>query len=76
LIALTKTDKLTSAEPGTWSANEIDGKKVTVMSCPKCGKLGSLNDHTIDDKGRVTPSVICPESACGFHDTVKLLGWA
>jgi len=75
MIALMKTEKLTSAEPGTWSKHEVDGKDVTVMSCPKCGKLGGLGDHEIDDKGRVTPSVVCPESTCGFHDMVKLLGW-
>lgn len=75
MIALTKTDKLTSAEPGTWSVHEVDGKKVVVMSCPSCGKLGGLGDHTVDKGGRVRPSVVCPQEDCGFHDLVKLLGW-
>lgn len=75
MIALTKTDKLTSAEPGTWSRQEVGGKTVVLMSCPDCGKLGGLGDHVIEDDGRVKPSVVCPVEECGFHDTVKLLGW-
>jgi hypothetical protein len=75
MIALTKTDKLTSAEPGTWSSHEVDGNRVVVMSCPSCGKLGGLGDHKVNEKGLVTPSVVCPNEGCGFHDMVKLLGW-
>lgn len=75
MIALIQTDKLTSAEPGTWGKHKIDDKIVVVMSCPKCGKLGGLGDHSVDDSGAVKPSVVCPNSNCDFHDTVKLLGW-
>lgn len=71
MIALTKTDKLTSAEKGTWSQHEGH----VLMSCPMCGKLGRLDDHKIAENGLVSPSVVCPVESCSFHDTVKLLGW-
>lgn len=71
MLALLKTEQLTTVPKGTWGKHE----SIVVMSCPKCGKLGRLDDHTIDAYGTVTPSVVCPRKECTFHDHVKLLGW-
>ena len=39
------------------------------------GHEGLLTDHDIAADGTVTPSVVCTEEDCGFHDWVKLVGW-
>ena len=52
------------------------------MTCPNCGTLMSLENHSISADGTVSPSVVeplnpktkCP-SSCGFHDFVKLEMW-
>ena len=44
-----------------------------MLICPK-GHIGQL-DHTIAEDGTVSPSVVCPESGCGFHEYVRLEGW-
>ncbi len=31
--------------------------------------------HTIADDGTVTPSTVCPEPGCDFHEHVILEGW-
>jgi len=38
------------------------------------GHIGTL-DHVIDDKGNVSPSVVCPRNGCAFHETITLIGW-
>lgn len=43
------------------------------VHCPQCNFCASLN-HEIAVDGVVTPSVECPRD-CGFHESVKLLGW-
>ena len=49
------------------------------MTCPACGGLMSLENHEIDEKGIVSPSVVAPnESACSvchFHDFLVLENW-
>lgn len=42
--------------------------------CPS-GHVGSLLDHEIADDGSVTPSLVCPEDGCGWHEHVRLIGW-
>lgn len=44
------------------------------MECPGCGKIGSLDDHQINDSGVVSPSVECFYK-CGFHKNIQLEGW-
>jgi len=61
-------------------------KRIAIMCCPACGKDCSLADHTVGVDGMITPSVVCPTKvdppsigvlcSCGFHDHVKLIGWA
>ena len=54
---------------------DIDQKtgvyKGKLISCPRCGKIFSLSKHTIDDKNKVFPSVVCPFN-CGFHEFITL----
>ena len=43
------------------------------VACPN-GHLADL-DHTIAADGTVSPSVVCPEGGCGWHEHVQLEGW-
>ncbi len=57
-----------------WRAvGSSDGPKVLV-SCDK-GHIGSLADHAIAADGTVTPSLVCPDGGCDFHEHVRLVGW-
>ena len=58
--------------PKTWTRVTLDGVETARISCPRCGTVGALRDHAIDDKGKVTPSVQCD---CGYHDFIRLEGW-
>lgn len=57
------------APPASWWLSN----GVVWIICPQ-GHTGTL-DHEIDDRGVVTPSVVCPEDGCGFHEHIKLNGW-
>lgn len=48
----------------------------TMIECPDCGNVATLDDHKIAGNGKVEPSVVCPEEGCGFHEFVTLEGWA
>lgn len=61
---------------GTWFPLIADGRKTATVTCPDCGKRGTLEHHTIEDDGRVLPSIDCPNMDCAFHDWVQLEGWA
>jgi hypothetical protein len=64
------------AEKGTWhGGRKADDTRTASLSCPDCGKIGSLSDHKIDDQGRVSPSVVCPTKGCDFHEWLILDGW-
>lgn len=43
-----------------------------------CGKghVGLIDEHAISDNGTVSPSVVCTEIGCGWHEHVQLIGWA
>lgn len=45
-----------------------------LFSCSN-GHPGSLFDHSISEDGTVTPSVVCPEDGCTFHEHIRLVGW-
>lgn len=49
-------------------------RRVALISCPVCARVFSLSGHTIQDDGKVLPSVVCPYG-CGFHESVSLEGW-
>jgi hypothetical protein len=46
------------------------------LACPLCGQVGGV-PHAVDAAGRVTPSVVCPNTEkCPMHlAPVTLLGW-
>lgn len=65
--------------PLTWrplriSLNTKLDKRSASIVCSN-GHYGILVDHDIDENGVVTPSVVCSEHGCNFHDYVKLVGW-
>lgn len=63
------------AEKG-WSPFTLpNGKRTAAMTCPKCEHAFHLGDHTIDAKGNVGPSVVCPWK-CGYHVFLRLDEWS
>jgi len=61
--------------PGTWKGLKTNIGRSASFTCPTCGKLAVLIDHSIDVDGTVAPSVVCPTDGCAFHDYVRLDGW-
>lgn len=58
---------------GTWHTVFIGkGKETVKLYCPDCGKAGDLGEHEIDADGKVTPSVVCPNEDCNFHEYIIL----
>ena len=63
------------AEPLTWNAVQFShGEKSATMLCSN-GHALSLHNHKICENGEVTPSVVCPEADCDFHDLLTLAHW-
>lgn len=61
--------------PGTWSkAKMVDGQP-TALACCVNGHIASLSGHDIAADGTVTPSLVCPEDGCIFHEFVQLDNW-
>ncbi len=60
--------------PCTWRLLKDGYRKSASIVCPN-GHYGILLDHNIDENGMVTPSVVCPEEGCNFHDWIKLMDW-
>lgn len=54
------------------------GRRDALLKCPN-GHIGILDTgpdgHSIYRNGLVSPSVVCPEDGCNFHDHVRLLEW-
>jgi len=59
---------------GTWQPATFEGQRTATLACPS-GHLGLLN-HEISETGVVSPSVVCPDGSCDWHEHVKLDGWA
>lgn len=66
-----RDDKLT---PGTWNGGQTPIFRAVAFCCPN-GHIGGLSDHEIAPDGTVSPSVVCPEPGCDFHEFIKLEGW-
>jgi hypothetical protein len=45
------------------------------VCCPQCGGIASLAQHDIADDGTVSPSVVCPDAACDWHEHIRLDDW-
>jgi len=66
-----------------WKNASLDGQPAIRMQCPSCRVIGRLYlsagdslGHQIDQQGQVTPSVVCGNDDCVFHDYITLEGWA
>lgn len=57
---------------GTWKPLFAGKAKSATVVCPN-GHLASLEDHQIDESGKVYPSVDCPY--CDFHESIQLESW-
>lgn len=61
---------------GTWKRWDAGPQGQTAaFTCPKCGGIAMLIDHEIGPDGAVSPSVVCPNEKCDFHEYIKLEGW-
>lgn len=62
--------------PGHWKPTHISTRTrfKAQMTCSEGHGL-VLKNHTIDDEGKVSPSVVCKTSSCSFHEFVLLDGW-
>ena len=58
----------------TWKGGRTPAGRTALLSCPD-GHIASLSQHTIAADGTVSPSVVCPEPGCDFHEHVRLVGW-
>jgi hypothetical protein len=58
-----------------WKTVKRDGEPLLKVCCPACGIWGDLADHSISEDGTVSPSLICGNSPCKFHEHVRLEGW-
>ena len=77
-LILNRVGPASALRPGTWTTRERrdePGKKRVIIGCPGCGRRGDLDDHTVDENGIVSPSVVCPHKGCTFHDYVALKDW-
>jgi len=60
---------------GTWhEVKGADGRTAQV-SCPKCSKILSLDNHIISSDGVVQGKLICPKDSCPFEEYVTLDAW-
>lgn len=60
------------ASPSSWWKSNDEIWAV----CPN-GHAAWLSEHEIaHSDGAVTPSVVCPEDGCDFHDMVRLVDWS
>jgi hypothetical protein len=77
-MVILKRNDLAPSERGTWQSVSAGARAVwkAIVSCPRCGFSCSLRSHDVDAAGVVTPSLVCPNDGCDFHDHVTLEGWA
>lgn len=69
--------KLKAGAPGTpctWSPLILDEKRTARVTCGN-GHIAVIDDHSINEDGKVTPSLECPHDPCGWHEYVTLLEW-
>jgi hypothetical protein len=59
-------------QPLMWVRVISVGSVAAMMTCPE-GHLIDLHDLQIDQSGRVSPPVDCPQ--CDFRDEVTLVSW-
>ena len=62
--------------PLTWWPVRILRRRTTANVVCSVGHAGLITDHEIAADGTVTPSVVCTQGGCVFHEFVRLVGWA
>ena len=76
------TELFNGKKQGQWNRVLVDEfgdrpRWSALLRCPECNERLSLINHTIDDQGRVFPSVGHPlNKTCPWHTSPKLVGWA
>ena len=60
---------------GDWNTLNTEKGMSARMHCPGCFGELTLTGHSITEKGEVTPSVVCPEESCTYHEFVTLVDW-
>jgi len=60
--------------PLTWLPLKAGARWTAEIICAN-GHSGSLTNHSIGADGAVSPSCLCPEEGCGWHEMVRLQGW-
>lgn len=68
MISFEKGSKKNKGEWENWRGRVFIG-------CPKCGEYGRLITHKIDKDGNVSPSVVCFNDQCDFHEYIHLEGY-
>lgn len=68
---LQRSDNQVQAPDGGWWIDPTTGS--LYVRCPECKCAGGLDDHEVDQFGVVTPSLVCPNRQCSFHEWVELL---
>ena len=77
-LLLNRVGPASSIRAGTWTTRKVHAepeRERVIIGCPGCGRRGDLDDHTVDEAGVVSPSVVCPHKDCTFHDYVALKDW-
>lgn len=65
-------------EPLQWLPVTRDSSGLPPTAGVTCenGHEGLISDHAIAEDGTVSPSVVCTEEGCGWHEYIRLDGWA
>lgn len=74
-LKLVPSEKLEEEKGCYATAVTDDGRRIAIFSCPECGNIASLSEHSIAEDGTVSPSVVHSRDGCNFHDWIKLLDW-
>lgn len=72
LVGLTRSLDVWAQEPLTWFPVH-SGDRMTAEVVCGTGHAGLIDEHDIDEHGRVTPSVVCTD--CDWHEFIVLEGW-
>lgn len=74
-VTVERADPNASLSKRKWCPIRSDGDIVGVLvKCPR-GHIGSLDEHSIQADGVVSPSVDCDNQDCDFHEHVRLDDW-
>lgn len=76
MILVPRTHEVPFQETGnTWKPVFWNKRLYSALYvCPR-GHVGLLDEHTILADGTVSPSVVCMQDDCDFHDYIRLEGW-